>query len=362
MPLDLVPVEHDPFATAKPGKVVPRQNVLGDLNAATAAAGRMVAPNLSAYVNAPPAPNGLVPTANGKLWSDPGAAALMGPIADIAGLALMGVGGAETVAARALPEVESASIVLARKASGLYNPPVKSARPFAADYPTGAQSDAAGNLATDIEGRPLTAPVIAGRRMVGQPDVAVSPQELDAVATAGLGRQPASVAASQIRGNAGLFTTRAGPDGPVNNIFIDRDLSDAAKDQVLAHETGHLIDYMAAGKAGIPQSGLSAELKNLFNVGVTGQERSRNLTLPEHIGYPQDQIPGEYMAEAIRAYMTDPNAMKAMAPKTAAAIRAAVNNNPRLSKIIQFNAVPAAAGLGAAGYQLVPVDHDPFAQ
>jgi hypothetical protein len=33
-----------------------------------------------------------------------------------------------------------------------------------------------------------------------------------------------------------------------------------------------------------------------------------------------------------------------------------------LSKIIQFNTVPAIAGAAAAGYRLVPVDHDPFAQ
>jgi hypothetical protein len=39
-----------------------------------------------------------------------------------------------------------------------------------------------------------------------------------------------------------------------------------------------------------------------------------------------------------------------------------VNPHPFVSKIIQFNALPAIAGAGAAGYRLVPVDHDPFAQ
>lgn len=61
------------------------------------------------------------------------------------------------------------------------------------------------------------------------------------------------------------------------------------------------------------------------------------------------------------------NYLKSVAPKVAAAIRAAVNDHPVLSKIIQFNGIPAiaaanAAGAGAAGYRLVPVDHDPFAQ
>ena len=71
------------------------------------------------------------------------------------------------------------------------------------------------------------------------------------------------------------------------------------------------------------------------------------------------------MAEAIRGYAANPNYIKLKFPELAAAIRAAVNDHPILSKIIQFNAIPAiaaAAAAGAAGYQLVPVDHDPFAQ
>jgi hypothetical protein len=53
------------------------------------------------------------------------------------------------------------------------------------------------------------------------------------------------------------------------------------------------------------------------------------------------------LAEAIRAYLADPNYLKTVAPKTAAAIPAAVNSNPRLARAIQFNAVPAGPlGLG----------------
>ena len=60
---------------------------------------------------------------------------------------------------------------------------------------------------------------------------------------------------------------------------------------------------------------------------------------PEYRGYPPGEIPHELMAEAVRAYMTNPNYLKTVAPKTAAAIRAVVNSNPRLSKTIQFNTV-----------------------
>lgn len=43
------------------------------------------------------------------------------------------------------------------------------------------------------------------------------------------------------------------------------------------------------------------------------------------------------MAEAIRAYMADPNYIKTVAPNVAARIRATVNDNPSLRDTIQFN-------------------------
>ena len=54
----------------------------------------------------------------------------------------------------------------------------------------------------------------------------------------------------------------------------------------------------------------------------------------------------ELLAEGLRAYMTNPNYFKTVAPKTAAKIRAAVNDNPRLKRIIQFNSLGAAGLIG----------------
>jgi hypothetical protein len=67
---------------------------------------------------------------------------------------------------------------------------------------------------------------------------------------------------------------------------------------------------------------------------------------PQHVGYRNDDVKKELMAEAIRAYMVDPNYLKTVAPKTAAAIRAAVNEHPTLHKIIQFNTIAALAAGG----------------
>jgi hypothetical protein len=95
---------------------------------------------------------------------------------------------------------------LASKSPMMYNPPVKSSRPFAADYPSGAPADAAGRLTRDIEGRPLTAQYIVGRRTLGGADEAISPAELDALAEKILGNRPALVPAKALpRGSVGAY-------------------------------------------------------------------------------------------------------------------------------------------------------------
>ena len=55
------------------------------------------------------------------------------------------------------------------------------------------------------------------------------------------------------------------------------------------------------------------------------------------------------MAEAIRAYMADPNYLKTVAPEVAARIRAAVNTDPILSPHIQFNSLAGLLAAGAGG-------------
>ena len=101
-------------------------------------------------------------------------------------------------------------------------------------------------------------------------------------------------------------------------------------------------------------------MKGVYNTLNTGRERTRQLTGPQHFRYKGDDISREYVAEAIRAYMADPNYLKTVAPNTAARIREFVNENPRLSKTIQFNSL--AGGAVAGSPLLIPVDHDPFAQ
>jgi hypothetical protein len=271
-----------------------------------------------------------------------------------------GAGRAAAVPAEASALRGGADSLESRSAS-IYNPPAKPPRPFEADYPSGAPADVRGNLVRDIEGRNLTAENIVGRRTLGGADEALTPAELDAAAAAILGNVPESVPASALpRNSVGAYRNARGPDGPQRRIAVLESLNEAARAKVAAHEFGHAIDDLAGE---IDAEPLTDELRRVYNTLInpnrgtapgtgrygpqTGEAARGRIYTPEDAGYRGDDVSPEYMAEALRAYMADPNYLKTVAPRTAAAIRKFVNDNPRLNKIIQFNGVAAPVGAGA---------------
>jgi len=231
------------------------------------------------------------------------------------------------------------------RVASVFDPRAKNPRPFHIDYPTGALADEAGNLTRDIEGRPLVARYIAGRRLVGGANTALSPTEIRSIGTQATGRPITEVpqrGPTGLGSDMGRVTLNRYSRRP-EKIFISENLTPQQRDRVLAHEVGHVIDQMAGE---IPVAGLSRELAFVYDALLTGQERTRNFTGPQHLRYRGDEVPREYIAEASRAYMVDPNWLKTVAPKTAARIREYVNSHPELSKIIQFNSL-AATGIGS---------------
>lgn len=239
----------------------------------------------------------------------------------------------------------------AAKSVSRYDPPVMPPRPFEADYPNGAAADEQRNLTRDIEGRPLAAPYIAGRRVVGGSDEAVS--DLDAIATASTGRVPVVLPPGQMGPDFGRTVLSKYTRQP-QEIQLRSDLAPDKRPLVLAHEVSHAIDEIAGQ---VDTSGLMNELKSNYNI-LNNSNRLRGdpsqpanwgkPTTPQALGYKGDDVKREYMAEAIRAYLANPNYLKTAAPKTATAIRDAVNSNPQLMKIIQFNGLAGLLATGAA--------------
>lgn len=244
---------------------------------------------------------------------------------------------------------------LASRSPRLSAPPAKPARDFALDYPAGAPADASGKLRTDIEGRPLVAKYVVGRQSVGEADRALGYDEVVATANHFTKEGIRRVAPSTIGGDAGRVALDRRSRAPLR-VDIDRGLNEVQARRVLGHEVGHVIDELAGQ---IPTDGLSRELAPLYNTLATGEERVRHLTGPQHFGYRKKEVPRENMAEALRAYIADPNFLKTVAPKTAARIREFVNSNPRLMDTIQFNApVGATLGAGVLGYEMLQADQD----
>lgn len=233
---------------------------------------------------------------------------------------------------------------LASRSPNIYNPPMKSPRPFEADYPGGAVADDAGKLQFDIEGRPLSARYVAGRTLVGEGDEAISPAWYDSIAAGSSGASISPASARALGGDAGhLVKTTDRRSGTVEyEIFFDKALPNNKAERVVGHEIGHLIDEVSGQ---IPVSGLNDELRAVYNDLNNPQSYGKKFG-PEQNRYKGDDVQRELMAEAIRAYMVDPNYIKTVAPKTAARIREYVNKNPQLKDIIQFNSL---AGVGLAG-------------
>ncbi|HKV00431.1 MAG TPA: hypothetical protein VJR58_34340 [Vineibacter sp.] len=247
----------------------------------------------------------------------------------------------------------------ASKSFNIYDPPTKAPRPFEEDYRKGAKADATGRLTHDIEGRPLIADRVVGRNVVGGTEVAFPQAELDPLATSLTGTRPKSVAPREIRGNAGLYREWFDPvtGNRERAIFLNNQLIAEEVPRVLGHEVGHLISRLAAD---IPTDGIEHGWRGLRRVyndlntsprdwrmqrsAKTGEAvPQRYWRGPEHLGYSASEVPGELMAEAVRAYMTDPNYLKSTAPEVAAQIREYANPNPRTNRYIQFNTLAAPA-------------------
>ena len=244
-----------------------------------------------------------------------------------------------------------------------------------------------GRLLYDPEGRALGERVV-GRRMVGGEDVAILPEEYDAIAKAGTGKGYTPVEAGAFpKGVVGKYVVARGPEGPERRIYILKTLRASDATKVGAHEIGHLIDDLAgkivthdrvAPVRMIDQEGIKGELKWLYNDlnnphlqrerarGVPVEQFSSKIYqgfVPEQVGYKKGiDTDRELMAEAIRAYMANPNYMKTVAPKTAARIREYVNANKDLRGIIQFNSVIGIGGGGAGAAAVLGTQNDSATQ
>jgi len=209
------------------------------------------------------------------------------------------------------------------------------------DYPNGAKVDAEGYLTHDIEGRPYGTIYQAGRGRLDEPDHKLTPIDIQRVGEYSM-EAPIKKNSYQYF-DGGVLGETWSFGGKPGFVHILDSLPKPDADIVTAHEVGHVIDGFAGN---IPTKGLERELHFVYNATNTGKENKYVQIRPADRGYDKTEAPRELMAEAIRAYMVDPNFLKTVAPQTAKRIREYVNSHPKLSKIIQFNSLAAGGAVG----------------
>jgi len=232
-------------------------------------------------------------------------------------------------------------------------------RPIEADYPHGVPVDDTGRLTHDIDGRPLSAPYVAGRTGTTGMDAALQPEDVVAVGTRLTGQSPQVVPRSGpfLKGDLGRYRSEVNADGErVRRIFYDQSLRGEAAENVIAHELGHAIDELAGGRGGIPLSGPVDDYGVMYHMLNDPTWRRTNpktrpglRTTPETSGYRRPEVRAEQMAEGIRLYMQNPAYMKEHFPNAARRIREYVNGDPNLNRTIQFNEAGAPLGVDGLG-------------
>lgn len=249
-----------------------------------------------------------------------------------------------------------APLSLASKTVKIRDPQPLPQRTFLDDYKSASSGYQDGQrLAFDIEGRPLSpASIIAGRRVGGGMDEGISGVDQNRIADAlGVSRFQVPRSGPDLKGDVGRFAN-AGD----RRIFLDQSLNSGQAQGVFSHELGHVIDdaagkYNPISKFGeIPSTGVQRDLSHnydLLNNIRPGDPLKPNLpkkqASPRTDMYPEKEWGAENWAEAIRAYMRDPNYFKTVAPKAAARVREYVNSHSELKDIVQFN-----SGAGLLGY------------
>jgi len=273
-----------------------------------------------------------------------------------------------------------------------YNPPAMPERPFEADYPQkdwpdGVPTDAQGRLVLDMEGRPLDQnSVVVGRtKAPGVGPKSEADQTLrDRIAVIQTLKQAGS-SLERVPRSADQTSGSWSPNFDANGRFtgrgsaritddLDRPIAGLDDQEVitLSHELAHSIDFRAKPARNVggfnkrewgidhrnpdkmppaSASKIESQLQRVYrdlNNPIDGEVKIRT---PRDHGYDAVDADRELWAEAIRAYMWDPNYIKTVAPDVAFMIRHHVNRNSSLRKTIQFNSAPIVGigGLGLAG-------------
>lgn len=246
--------------------------------------------------------------------------------------------------------------------SGSVGDPLKfPQRPFSDDYVGPIDRPTAAPLTHTMDGAPIEARYIAGRRTVGGMDEGLSPGDVEKLARQLVPIVRTGTKAELGRNNDGIIRHPGGvpreivvgdwlPGSPSEGMVPRATGSPAwgsPYDRVLAHETGHAVGLWADDLTVSGRNRQALQARQVYN-DLNNPSMSPRVGPrydPETAGYRgKIEVSRELSAEAIRAYLQDPNYIKTVAPELAAELRRRINTHPVLSKEIQLN---SGSGLAA---------------
>jgi hypothetical protein len=142
---------------------------------------------------------------------------------------------------------------------------------------------------------------------------------------------------------------------PVGEVYVKSTLIPADQDLTIAHELGHGLDHFTRTVSNQLTQAEIDDLRKVYPILRAGRRKTPH-PQPEDFQYAVDQVNRELVAEGFRAYLTNPNYFKAMAPRAAAKFRAVVNRNRYLKHVLQLNSLGGAGLVTAAGLDSLGLD------
>jgi hypothetical protein len=208
----------------------------------------------------------------------------------------------------------------------------------------------------DIDGRPIDPrSAIAGLGVVDGSNAGISGEQARSIAQQ-LGIDIRGTSAKEIGGDAGRYISGGGN----RSILLDNNLTADQVPHVMRHELAHGLDdfagtYATGSLPAISPKGQTNALARVYDdlnnrAGPSPFEAPRSAgkqATPKTDGYKPADHDAERMAEALRAYITNPAYIKTLEPGLAAKLRKSVNENPNLKHIITLNSAAGGGLLGA---------------
>src|SRR5260370_13857260 len=181
---------------------------------------------------------------------------------------------------------EAARMTAGGEDANMYEPPRKRQRPFAEDYPGDALTDRQERLRYDIEGRPLRAEFVAGRRLLGKSDARLSPDDIKkALAQLNINLDYRDPRAFRDRIGGQYYDYNSPKGSPFGDITINTKYKSSDQDIITAHEFGHAIDHFAGWFSDKLKSEEIDELRDVYSDLRAGWKKGPPINQPTDFGY-----------------------------------------------------------------------------